>query len=215
MKQPLIFFIFSNVTTVSGNITSPSVLPTRSPFSTEIPSYPKSLLTRSPFLPEVLSYPESFLTPKTLLSETPPFSTLLFFCSFVLFSFRSFLLFSFSPFLLLFFCSSVSTSVPNTQLVHNNHPRRPLRTHARIVYTQKTCQNNHPQTCHTPLGRGFRYVPFPSTLSIIPCFTRRLSHVDAVPGLMPVASACSRKAERVNSLPCFAAGRRGRRCSGG
>ena len=107
MKQPLIFFIFSNVTTVSGNITSPSVLPTRSPFSTEIPSYPKSLLTRSPFLPEVLSYPESFLTPKTLLSETPPFSTLLFFCSFVLFSFRSFLLPSFSPFLLFSFSPSV------------------------------------------------------------------------------------------------------------
>ena len=129
---------------------------------------------------------------------------------FVIFAFKRYLgrigaliggvLFLISPFLLLFFCSSVSTSVPNTQLVHNNHPRRPLRTHARIVYTQKTCQNNHPQTCHTPLGRGFRYVPFPSTLSIIPCFTRRLSHVDAVPGLMPVASACSRKAERVNSL---------------
>ena len=128
-----------------------------------------------------------------------PFS----FYSFVLLFFYSFILLFFYSFILLFFYSSVSTFPPfqMSQLVHNNHPRRRLRTHARVVYIQKTCQNNHRQkNCHIPFGRGFRYVPFPSTLSIIPCFTRRLSHVDAVPGLMPVASACIRKAERVNSL---------------
>lgn len=46
----------------------------------------------------VLFYPESFLSPKTLLPETPPFSTLLFFSLSVLFSFCSFVLLSLPPF---------------------------------------------------------------------------------------------------------------------
>ena len=69
--------------TVSGNITSPSVLPTRSPFSTEIPSYPKPL----PF-PLFCSFVLFSFRPSVLFS----------FCSFLLFSFCSFVLLSLPPF---------------------------------------------------------------------------------------------------------------------
>ncbi len=118
---------------------------------------------------------------------------LLFFYSFILLFFYSFILLFFYSFILLFFCLYLP-SVPNVTIGTQQSPPPPAsHTHARIVYIQKTCQNNHTKNCHIPFGRGFRYVPFPSTLSIIPCFTRRLSHVDAVPGLMPVASAWSRK----------------------
>ena len=62
------FFIFSNVT---GRF--------RQHHLTFHLSWLKSFLDRNPFLPGILSCPESFLAPKTLLSETPPFSILLFF----------------------------------------------------------------------------------------------------------------------------------------
>ena len=103
-KHEATFHPFSSsvtLPTVSGNITSPSVLPTRSPFSTEVLSRPKSLLTRSPFLPEVLSFPKDPLTRNPSLFHS---SVLLFFCPFLLPSFRSFLLLFFSPSVLLFFC---------------------------------------------------------------------------------------------------------------
>lgn len=90
MKQPLILFIFSNVTDRF-----------RQHHLTVRPSHPKSFLDRNPFLP-----------------ETPPFSTLLFFCSFVLFSFRPSVLFSFCSFLLFSFCSFVLLSLPPFQ-IHN------------------------------------------------------------------------------------------------
>ncbi|KAB5318947.1 hypothetical protein F9954_15735 [Bacteroides stercoris] len=94
---------------------------------------------------------------------------LLFFYSFILLFFYSFILLFFYSFILLFFYSSVSTSPPfqMSQLVHNNHPRRRLRTHARIVYIQKTCQNNHTQKPVTSrLGEVSGTSPFrPRSLS--------------------------------------------------
>ena len=75
----------------------------------------------------------------------------------------------FYSFILLFFYSSASTSppFPMSQLVHNNHPRRRLRTHTRIVYIQKTCQNNHTQkTVTSRLGEVSGTSPFrPRSLS--------------------------------------------------
>ena len=158
-KHEATFHPFSSsvtLPTVSGNITLPSVLPTRSPFSTEIPSYPKSFLTRNPFLPGIPFYPKSFFIRNPFLHQRPSYPKPLpfpLFCSSVLLFFCPFLLPSFCSFLLLFFCSSVSICLylrSKYTIGTQQSPRRPLRTHARVVYIQKTCQNNHTQKTVTP-----------------------------------------------------------------